>query len=104
MFPIDGPQGEPVGFAARALDGQKPKYLYSYDFPRRTSLYGEGRLLKELQGMRRTGRLAAIDIYLVEGIFDVLRLEQLGLRALGVLGAQLTPGQIERIIRIQELE
>ena len=103
VFPIDGPQGEIVGFAARALDDQKPKYLYSYDFPRRKSLYGEGRLLKTLQDMRRTGRREVISIYLVEGIFDVLRLEQMGLHALGVLGAQITPGQIERIIRIQEL-
>lgn len=103
VFPIDGPQGEIVGFAARALDGQKPKYLYSYDFPRRTSLYGEGRLLKALQDMRRTGRGAVINVYLAEGIFDVLRLEQLGFHALGVLGAQITPGQIERIVRIQEL-
>jgi DNA primase catalytic core len=103
VLPIDGPRGETVGFAARALDGQKPKYLYSYDFPRRTSLYGEGRLLKAVQDMRRTGRGGVIDIYLVEGIFDALRLEQLGFHALGVLGAQITPGQIERIVRIQEL-
>lgn len=103
VFPIDGPRGETVGFAARALGGQKPKYLYSFDFPRRTSLYGEGRLLRALHDIRRTGRGGVFDIYLVEGIFDVLRLEQLGFHALGVLGAQITPGQIECIVRIQEL-
>ncbi|MCY0093252.1 CHC2 zinc finger domain-containing protein [Hoeflea ulvae] len=102
VFPIDGPQGETVGFAARALDGQTPKYLYSYGFPRRTSLYGQGRVLKAVQNLRRSDRNGAIDIYLVEGIFDALRLDQLGFHALGVLGAQLTPGQIEQIVRIQE--
>ena len=103
VFPIDGPRGETVGFAARALDGQKPKYLYSYNFPRRTSLYGEGRLLKALRSFRPTDGTRVIDIYLVEGIFDVLRFEQLGFYALGVLGAQITPGQVERIAKIQEL-
>ncbi len=43
VFPIDGPSEEIVGFAARALGEEKPKYLYSFDFPRRTTLYGEGR-------------------------------------------------------------
>ena len=104
VFPINGPRDETVGFAARALDGQKPKYLYSYDFPRRTSLYGEGHLFKALQDIGRKSRdTSVIDIYLVEGIFDVLRMEMLGFHALGVLGAQITPGQIERIVRIQEL-
>ncbi len=36
-------------------------------------------------------------------MFDVLRLEQLGLHALGVLGAQLTPGQIARIRKLQDI-
>ncbi|MBS3850214.1 toprim domain-containing protein [Devosia sp. BSSL-BM10] len=103
VFPIDGPHDETVGFAARALDQQKPKYLYSYNFPRSTSLYGQSRLIKAVEELGRNGRGGAIDIYLVEGIFDVLRLEQLGFHALGVLGAQITPGQIERIARIQEL-
>jgi DNA primase catalytic core len=103
VLPIDGPRGETVGFAARALDGQTPKYLYSYDFPRRTSLYREGRVLSKIYELGRSGRGASVDIYLVEGIFDTLRLEALGFLALGVLGAQLTPGQIERIARIQQL-
>jgi DNA primase catalytic core len=103
VFPIDGLGSETVGFAARALDDQKSKYLYSHGFPRRTSLYGEGRLRRALQDRLRTDRGGAVDIYLVEGIFDVLRLEQLGFQALGVLGSQITPGQIERIGRIQEL-
>lgn len=103
VFPIDGPSGETVGFAARALDGKKPKYLYSFDFPRRTSLYGEGRVLKALHDNRRTGQAGVFEVYLVEGIFDVLRLEHLGFHALGVLGAQITPSQIERLVQIQKL-
>jgi len=103
VLPIDGPRGETVGFAARALDDQAPKYLYSYNFPRRTSLYREGRVLNAIQEQGRNSRGAPVNVYLVEGIFDTLRLEQLGFLALGVLGAQLTPGQVERIARIQEL-
>lgn len=103
VFPIDGPNGEIAGFAARALNDQKPKYLYSYDFPRRTSFYGEGRLLAALREERSQTIRTPIDLFLVEGIFDVLRLEQVGSRALGILGAQLTPGQIERIARIIEV-
>ncbi|MFW7270067.1 CHC2 zinc finger domain-containing protein [Gluconacetobacter sp. Hr-1-5] len=100
VFPIEGANGEIAGFAARSLDELKPKYLYSYDFPRKTSLYGEGRLLAWVREQRTQNIRNPIDIFLVEGIFDVLRLEKLGFHALGILGAQLTPGQIERIERI----
>lgn len=103
VLPIDGPRGDPVGFAARALDGSKPKYLYSYDFPRRTSLYGEGRVLHAVRERGQANRNTTFEIFLVEGIFDALRLEQLGFLALAVLGAQITPGQVESIGRIQEL-
>lgn len=98
VLPIDGPRGEPVGFAARALDGNKPKYLYSYDFPRRTSLYGEGRVLHAIRERGHANRSTTFDIFLVEGIFDALRLDQLGFLALAVLGAQITPGQVASIL------
>lgn len=103
VLPIDGPRGEPVGFAARALDGNKPKYLYSNDFPRRTSLYGEGRVLHAVRDRGQASRNTTFDLFLVEGIFDALRLEQLGFLALAVLGSHITPGQVDVIGRIQDL-
>ena len=39
----------------------------------------------------------AVEIYLVEGIFDVLRLEALGHKAAGILGSRITPGQLESL-------
>jgi len=86
-----------VGFAARSLTDEKPKYLFSYDFPRRNTLYACDRILDALR-IERQNRIAhPVEIYLVEGIFDVLRLEALGHKAAGILGSRITPGQLENL-------
>ncbi len=40
VFKIEDAQGEIAGFAARAIGDGTPKYLFSYEFPRRNTLYG----------------------------------------------------------------
>ncbi|NTF82459.1 CHC2 zinc finger domain-containing protein [Rhizobium rhizogenes] len=96
-------RGDTVGFAARALDDLKPKYLYSYNFPKRDILFGEFNVFESITTKRRGNDNSSVDLYIVEGIFDVLRLEELGQLALGVLGAQITSGQIESLKRLIKL-
>lgn len=95
VFEVADAQGEIVGFAARALGADVPKYLFSYDFPRRKTLYGLDRLLASLRSERQNRATDPIEIFLVEGMFDALRLEALGYRAVAILGSRLTPGQLE---------
>jgi DNA primase catalytic core len=97
VFEIADSQGGIAGFAARSLTDQKPKYLFSYDFPRRSILYGCDRILAALRTERQDRIANPVEIYLVEGIFDVLRLEALGHKAAGILGSRITPGQIQSL-------
>ncbi len=97
VFEIADSQGGIAGFAARSLSDQKPKYLFSYDFPRRSILYGCDRILAGLRTERQDRIANPVEIYLVEGIFDVLRLEALGHKAAGILGSRITPGQLQSL-------
>lgn len=95
VFEIADSRNGIAGFAARSLGDEQPKYLFSYDFPRRNTLYGFDRVVSKLRTERQARIAEPIAIYLVEGIFDVLRLEALGHKAAGILGSRITPGQLE---------
>lgn len=85
-FPISDRRGRMVGFGARALGDEKPKYLNSPEtvyFNKRTLLYG---IPQVAEGMRKT-RTAIV----VEGYTDVLMLYQAGIRnAVATLGTAIT--------------
>ncbi len=98
VIPLNDLTGVPVGFAARALNDSPRRYLYSYGFPRRDTLYGADRALRSLSAPGQRGR--PVCLYLVEGLFDQLRLESLGMQAVAILGARITPGQIDRLTRL----
>jgi DNA primase catalytic core len=91
-----------AGFAARSLNAEQPKYLFSYNFPRRNILYAGDRILAALRTERQDRIADPVEIYLVEGIFDVLRLETLGYKAAGILGSRITPGQLESLKSVIE--
>lgn len=94
VFQINTDRGEVAGFAARTLGDDKPKYLYSYGFPRRDILYRADVVLAKLAADHRARTVDPVDIYVVEGLFDALRLESLGFHAVAVLGSQITLGQV----------
>ncbi|MEG8041730.1 CHC2 zinc finger domain-containing protein [Sphingomonas sp. LR59] len=100
VFPI-GNEGAPTGFAARALGNEDPRYLYSFDFPRRNTLYGSERVEAKLG--RRELRGTATHIYIVEGIFDQLRLESLDFEAVALLGSRAAPGQVAALARLADI-
>lgn len=74
MFSIADLTGDPIGFGARALGDEQPKYLNSPD----TSLYHKGRILFALNRARRrvTSQGEAI---VTEGYTDVIALQKVGL-------------------------
>ena len=80
-----------VGFAGRAVDiDDTPKYLFTKDLPKSKILYG----LKQVE-MNIPKDNKPLDIYIVEGIFDALRLISVGLNAVAVLGSVITLSQVE---------
>lgn len=101
VFPLESRGGAPAGFAARALGNEDPRYLYSFDFPRRDTLYGADRV--EAMLSRRELRGTAAQVYVVEGIFDQLRLESLGFDAVALLGSRAAPGQVAALARLADI-
>lgn len=88
-----------VGFAQRAIGERKPKYKFTKELPKRTILYRIDEFEKRIQAEKKEKN---IEVYLVEGIFDALRMETEGKNALAVLGSQLTKTQaaeLEMVLR-----
>lgn len=88
-----------VGFAQRAAGERKPKYKFTKELPKRTILYRIDEFEKKIQAGKKVKNL---EVYLVEGIFDALRMETEGKNALAVLGSQLTKTQtveLETVLR-----
>ncbi len=74
MFPIRDVKGDPVGFGARLLEGEGPKYLNTPE----TKLYSKAKLLYGLDLARKDitrKRLAIV----VEGYTDVIALHRAGM-------------------------
>lgn len=89
MFPITNPSGKVVGFGARALDAEEPKYLNSPETP----VFSKGRLLYGYR-MAREGMRARGQALLVEGYMDVIACHQAGLtHAVASLGTAFTRDQ-----------
>ena len=88
-----------AGFAQRAVGERKPKYKFTKELPKRTILYRIDEFEKKIQAEKRVKNF---EVYLVEGIFDALRMETEGKNALAVLGSQLTKTQtveLETVLR-----
>jgi len=90
MFPIHDPQGRPVGFGARSLDGAEPKYINTP----RTPLFDKGRLLYALHRARPAIRQEGTAI-VVEGYMDALMAHQEGYpQVVAQMGTALTEHQV----------
>lgn len=95
MFPIVDEAGHHVGFGARALGSQQPKYLNSPEsevFRKRQTLYG---LNSARNAIRRAQRAIV-----VEGYMDAIRLVLSGLEeVVAPLGTALTDEQAQLLVR-----
>jgi len=97
-FPIHDLTGQPVGFGARLLAGEGPKYVNSPETP----VYRKGELLYNLHrakaGIAKTGRAI-----LVEGYTDVIALGQGGIEvAVATCGTALSDGHFRLLARFAE--
>ncbi len=96
MFPIRNRSGQVIGFGARTLTGEEPKYLNSPQtalFDKSATLYG----LDLAQDAIRAQNLAII----VEGYMDVIGAHQAGFKnVVASLGTALTQKQLELLTRL----
>ncbi|HEU4395059.1 MAG TPA: DNA primase, partial [Planctomycetota bacterium] len=87
IFPIADPQGRVVGFGARALGDEEPKYLNSPD----SALFRKGALLFGLDRAREEG-MRTRTLAVMEGYMDVVMAHQHGFKAaVAGLGTAFTP-------------
>ncbi|MCZ6787945.1 MAG: DNA primase [Planctomycetota bacterium] len=96
MFPIHDMRGNVIGFGARAMGDDQPKYLNSPDGP----LFHKGR---ELYGVHlaRADALKAGRILVMEGYTDVLAAHQAGLtEAVATLGTAFTSDNAKNLRRV----
>jgi DNA primase len=98
LFPIAGLDGEVIGFGARVLPGgdeKGAKYVNSPESP----VYKKSRVLYGIDLAREAIRKTRSAV-LVEGYFDVIGLQQVGVRnAVAVCGTALTPEHVELLLR-----
>lgn len=98
MFPIIETGNRVVGFGARALAGEEPKYLNSPEnpyFEKKTLLYG---LPWAISAIREKNQAI-----LVEGYFDVLTCHLHGLTsAVATMGTALTSQQAAQLLRVAQ--
>jgi DNA primase len=95
MFPLADDRGRTVGFGARSLGDDKPKYLNSPETP----LYHKS---EALFGLDKAKAAAGKEdrVYVVEGYTDVMALAQAGVRnVVASMGTALTEQQLKRLSR-----
>ncbi|HEX6944747.1 MAG TPA: DNA primase, partial [Casimicrobiaceae bacterium] len=96
MFPLGDERGRTLGFGARTMGDEKPKYLNSPETPlyhKSEALFG---LDKAKVAARREDR-----VYVVEGYTDVMALAQAGVaNVVASMGTALTEQQLERMARL----
>jgi DNA primase len=98
IFPVHDLSGRVVGFGARLLEGDGPKYLNT----RETEIYRKGQLLYNLHRAKADiGRTATA--YVVEGYTDVIALHGAGVpAAVATCGTALGEGHFELLRRFAE--
>ena len=96
MFPLADDRGRTLGFGARTLGDEKPKYLNSPE----TALYHKS---EALFGLHKARAAASREdrVYIVEGYTDVLALAQAGIEnSVASMGTALTEQQLTRLSRV----
>ncbi|CAI2161765.1 1323_t:CDS:2 [Funneliformis geosporum] len=99
IIPLANPEGKVVAFATRKIEEastSEPKYKYlpSYHHYHKSSLLYNYHLVKKLR---------TEECYLVEGFFDVISLNKLGIEnCLALLGTNLSEEQIRLLIELKK--
>ena len=97
MFPLTDERGRVLGFGARTLGDDKPKYLNSPETP----LYHKSEALFGLDKAKQPAARQDDRLFVVEGYTDVLALVQAGVRnVVASMGTALTEEQLKRLVRL----
>lgn len=89
MITLRDHRNQIIGYAARAVNNSKPKYLFTKKLPKSDFLYGLNTIQKTYAG--KSDQI--IQVYITEGVFDALRLTSLGFNSVAVLGSHITQNQ-----------
>ncbi|NLE23529.1 MAG: DNA primase [Actinobacteria bacterium] len=96
MFPLGDERGRTLGFGARTMGDEKPKYLNSPETP----LYHKSEALFGIDKAKAAARQED-RVYVVEGYTDVLALAQAGvINVVASMGTALTEQQLDRLRRL----
>ena len=96
MFPLGDERGRTLGFGARTLGDEKPKYLNSPETP----LYHKSEALFGIDKAKAAARQEE-RVYVVEGYTDVMALAQAGVaNVVASMGTALTEQQLGRLARL----
>ena len=96
IFPLGDERGRSLGFGARTMGDEKPKYLNSPETP----LYHKSEALFGLDKAKAAARQED-RVYVVEGYTDVMALAQAGVaNVVASMGTALTEQQLERMARL----
>lgn len=98
MIPIHDSQGRVIGFGARSLGDEQPKYLNSPE----TLLFDKSKTLFALDQAKDV--IAKLDqAVVVEGYFDAIALHAAGIKnVVASMGTALTQGQVKQLLRYTE--
>lgn len=97
MFPIYDLRGDAVGFGARLLDGEGPKYLNSPE----TSIYQKSQLLYGLNWAKSEMVRQGVAV-VVEGYTDVIAVHQADVPAVATCGTAFGAGHLDLLRRFTE--
>jgi len=96
MIPIRDIKGRTIGFGARALTGEEPKYMNSPQSP----LFDKGRALFGID-LARSAIRSAGHVVVVEGYMDALAAHQAGFgNVVASMGTALTEAQLRQLARL----
>ncbi|MBT8202001.1 MAG: DNA primase [Acidimicrobiia bacterium] len=97
MFPIFDLRGDPVGFGARLLDGDGPKYLNSPETP----VYRKSQLLYGLNWAKSEMVRQGVAV-VVEGYTDVIAVHQAAIPAVATCGTAFGESHLDLLRRFTE--
>ena len=97
MFPIFDLRGDPVGFGARILEGDGPKYLNSPETP----IYRKSNLLYGLNWAKSDMVRQGVAV-VVEGYTDVIAVHQAGVPAVATCGTAFGESHLDLLRRFTE--
>lgn len=107
LIPITNIRAKTVGYMARRVVGDGPKYLFTKGFKKSDILYRGDEVRRRIDAGKEPAALDGatdrFDLFLVEGVFDALRLESLDLPAVALFGASISDKQVELISELAEL-